>query len=122
MAIQPIFPTLSSGAVAQYPLPISYTSPVDIIRFIDAADQRFMARGKTLRAWHLQLSFLNEDELAQIAQFFEALEGQYSLFGFPDPYGGQTVPNCRMGESSLVTDYLSVDLTSSSFWVVESNG
>jgi hypothetical protein len=116
------FPALGTGAVAQYPLPISYTSPVEIIRFIDGTDQRFMARGKMLRTWHIQLSFLNEDEISQMEQFFESLEGQYSPFAFPDPYSGQTVPNCRMGESSLVTDYLSEDLSSLTFWVVESNG
>jgi hypothetical protein len=116
------FPTLSSGAVAQYPLPVSYTSPVEIIRFIDGADQRFVARGQTLRSWHVQLSFLNEDEVHQIEEFFESLEGQYSLFSFFDPYSGLSVPNCVMGQSSLITDYLATDLTSASFWVVETNG
>jgi hypothetical protein len=116
------FPALSTGAVAQYPLPLSYTSPVEIIRFIDGTDQRFMARGKSLRSWHVQLSFLNEDEIHQLENFFESLRGQYSLFYFPDPYSGLTVPNCVIGESTLVTDYLATDLSSSSFWVVETNG
>lgn len=116
------FPSLNSGAVAQYPLPVSYASPVEIIRFIDGLDQRFMARGKTLRTWHVQLSFLNADEMNQIETFFESLEGQYSIFAFPDPYSQQTVPNCRMGDASFASDYLADDLTSSSFWVVETNG
>ena len=115
----PTFPVLSTGAVAQYPLPISFTSPVEVIRFIDGADQRFIARGKTLRSWHVQLSFLNEDELRQIEMFFESLEGQYSVFSFTDPYSGETVPNCRMGQTSLATDYLATDLTSTSIWVLE---
>jgi hypothetical protein len=116
------FPSLNSGAVAQYPLPVSYTSPVLVIRFIDGADQRFVARGKTLRSWHVQLSFLNEDETSQIEKFFELLGGQNESFAFPDPYSGQLVPNCRMGEISLFSDYLAVDLASASCWVVEFNG
>lgn len=116
------FPLLSTGAVAQYPLPLSYTSPVEIIRFIDGTDQRFASRGGALRSWHIQLSFINEDEIHQIETFFETMGGQYSLFAFPDPYSGQIVPNCVMGESALVTDYLATDLSSASFWVVETNG
>ncbi len=116
------FPSLSTGAVAQYPLPVSSTSPVRVIRFIDGADQRFLARGRALRSWHIQLSFVNDDEIHQIQDFFEALGGQYSKFLFPDPYSGQFVPNCVLGESSLATDYLATDLSSTSFWVVETNG
>jgi hypothetical protein len=116
------FPTLSTGAVAQYPLPISYTSPVEIIRFIDGTDQRFVSRGRSLRSWHVQLSFVNDDEIAQLEDFFGALGGQYSQFAFPDPYSGQLVPNCVMGDSALVTDYLATDLASASLWVVETNG
>ncbi len=116
------FPTLSTGAVAQYPLPVSYTSPVEIVRFIDGTDQRYLSRGQTLRSWHVQLSFVNEDEIRQIERFFESLQGQYALFAFPDPYSGQIVLNCVMGQSALVTDYLATDLASANFWVVETNG
>lgn len=116
------FPVLTSGAVAQYPLPISYTSPVQVIRFIDGTDQRFLERGKALRSWHVQLSFVNEDEIHQLENFFQSIAGQYSMFSFPDPYSGQTVPNCVLGENALITDYLATDLSSASFWVVETNG
>ena len=116
------FPLLGSGAVAQYPLPLSYTTPVEIIRFIDGTDQRFVARGKTLRTWRIESSFLNEDEIYQLELFFESVEGQYSLFSFPDPYSSELVPNCRLGENSLTTDYVGVDLASASLWVVETNG
>ncbi len=115
------FPSLDTGAVAQYPLPVSYTTPVEIIRFIDGSDQRFITRGKTLRSWHVDLSSLNENEINQLEQFFESLGGQYSVFAFPDPYSGQTVLNCRIGESSLTTNYLAEDLCSTVFWVIECN-
>lgn len=116
------FPFLSTDAVAQYPLPLSYTSPVEVIRFIDGADQRFPRRASILRSWHVQLSLINDSETYQIEQFFEALAGQYSAFMFPDPYSGEIIPNCRLGDSSLVTDYLATDLSSTSLWVVETHG
>jgi len=117
-----MFPFLSTGAVAQYPLPVSYTSPVEIIRFIDGTDQRFSTRAGALRSWHVQLAFISEEEIQQMERFFESLQGQYTMFSFPDPYSGQLVPNCYLGETSLVTDYLTTDLASASFWVVETNG
>lgn len=116
------FPTLSTGAVAQYPLPLSVSSPAQTIRFIDGADQRFRTRAGGLRTWRITLEFLNEDEIYQLEAFFESVQGQYSSFLFPDPYTGQLVPNCRMGEWSLTTDYLAVDLGAASLWVIESHG
>lgn len=116
------FPLLNTGAVAQYPLPLSYTLPVEVIRFIDGTDQRFVARGKALRSWHVQFSFLSEDEINRLETFFESMGGQYSMFSFPDPYSGQIVPNCVLGEATLITDYVATDLSSSSVWVVETNG
>jgi hypothetical protein len=116
------FPSLNSGAIAQYPLPVSYTTPTQVVRFIDGSDQRFAARGKTLRSWNLQLSNLSDGEIDKVEKFFTSLGGQYSLFAFPDPYSGVTVPNCRMGESFLTTDYLAADLASLSLWVLETNG
>jgi hypothetical protein len=118
----PTFPLLNTGAVAQYPLPLTYTWPVEVIRFIDGSDQRFLVRGKTLRSWHVQLSALREDEIFALEQFMEAVQGQYTLFNFPDPYSGETVPNCRLGSSDLSTEYLAPGLISSDFWVVETNG
>jgi hypothetical protein len=116
------FPSLNTGAVAQYPLPVTFAWPVEVIRFIDGSDQRFLTRGNTLRAWHVQLSALSEDEIFAVEQFMEALQGQYSLFNFPDPYSGQPVANCRLGSNTLATEYLGVGLTATDFWVVETNG
>ena len=116
------FPKLSSGAIAQYPLPITYRGSAEVISFIDGSDQRFITRGKMLRAWEVELSLLNESEIQQVEVFFRALDGQYERFDFPDPYSGSTVVNCRLGAADLVSTYAEVDISASSFWVIETNG
>jgi hypothetical protein len=116
------FPILSSGAIAQYGLPLGRSSPSQIIRFLDGTDQRFLTRGPMLRRWLIDLHLLNESEIASIEAFFNAMGGQYSTFNFPDPIGGTSVPNCRIGAPDLVSEYQDVDIAATSLWVVETNG
>lgn len=116
------FPLLSTGAVSQYPLPAMLGQPVQVIRFLDGLDQRFLLQGRSFRRWQIRLDLLNEAELQQIESFFEAQSGDYSTFTFPDPFTGAAVTNCRIGEPLLSTDYSSFDAGSTSFWVVETNG
>ena len=116
------FPILSSNAVMQYPAPLARVRAGRIVRFIDGSDQRFIALGKTLRSWQIKLTLLNEQELGQIETFFEAQDGEYSLFDFPDPFSGATVPNCRLSAPTLATAYQATDVGAASFWVIETNG
>src|SRR5882724_8881871 len=116
------FPVLSSNAVLQYPAPLARVRAGRVIRFIDGSDQRFIALGKTLRSWQVKLNLLNEQELEQIELFFRARDGEYSIFDFPDPFSGMSVPNCRFGAPALATAYDSTDVGAASFWVVETNG
>jgi hypothetical protein len=117
-----IFPLLDSGAVAQYPLPLTFQGSAQVISFIDGADQRFIRQAKALRAWEIQLSVLTDSEIQQVESFFLALDGQYQTFSFPDPYSSSTVSNCRLGGPDLVNTYSGVDINSTSIWVVETNG
>jgi hypothetical protein len=117
-----IFPLLDSGAVTQYPATLNSNSAVGIVRFIDGADQRFLARGKTLRSWKIQLELLNENEIYRLERFFAGQQGDYSKFSFPDPFSGQLIPNCVYGSSELPTEYIAPDVSSTSFWVIETNG
>ncbi|HEY3939364.1 MAG TPA: DUF2460 domain-containing protein [Bryobacteraceae bacterium] len=116
------FPVLSSGAVMQYPAPVSFGRPAQVIRFIDGTDQRFIARGRALRSWQIKLNLLSEFEIAQIEAFFQAQAGEYSAFDFPDPFSGTSVPNCRLGGPGLPIEYEGVDISSTSFLVIETNG
>jgi hypothetical protein len=116
------FPTLSSGAVIQFGSPAGVVWPAQVIRFLDGTDQRFLASGRTLRRWLVNLHLLNESEIAGIEGFFEAMSGEYSLFTFPDPISGVGVPNCRLGAPELISEYQSTDVSATSLWVVETNG
>ena len=114
-----IFPLLSSGAVTQYPTPMTSGQAVEVIRFVDGSDQRYLMQGRTFRQWEIQLSLLTDDELQRLEAFFLAQQGDYSPFIFPDPISGTNVPNCRFGNSSLLTEYDGVNASSTSFWVIE---
>jgi hypothetical protein len=116
------FPKLSTGAVTQYPLPLGIRQGAQIIRFVDGSDQRFLAEGRQYRSWQLKLDLLNESELQQIDAFFDAHSGNYSTFTFPDPITGANVPNCRLQDSTLITEYVAVGSGSASLWILETNG
>ncbi len=117
-----IFPVLSTGAVTQYPLGVTTSQSAQVIRFIDGTDQRFRTQGRMLRQWQIHLSLLNEDELTAIEAFFVEQLGGFSIFTFPDPYSGTAVANCRFGQDALQLELEGVDASSTSFWVIETNG
>lgn len=116
------FPLLSSGAVTQYPTPQTTGQAAQVIRFIDGSDQRYLAQGRSLRQWEIQLNLLTDSELHELESFFAAQQGDYMPFTFPDPISGADVPNCRFGNPSLLTGYDGVNVNSTSFWVIETNG
>lgn len=116
------FPSLSSGAVAQYPVSMITGRSAQVIRFLDGTDQRYLQQGKSFRSWQIKLDLLNESEIAQIESFFVAQQGDYLSFSFPDPFSGTVVANCRLASSGMESRYLDVDAASTSLWVIETNG
>ena len=116
------FPILSSGAITQYPSPLTTGQAAQVIRFLDGSDQRYLGQGKMLRSWEIRLNLLNEAEIQLIEAFFTAQQGEYLPFIFPDPFTGTAVPNCRLGVAGLISEYIDVDASSTSFWVLETNG
>lgn len=116
------FPLLNSGAVTQYPASQTSGQAVQVIRFVDGSDQRYLMQGRTLRQWQIQLALLTENELQQLEAFFASQEGDYVSFVFPDPISGNGIPNCRFGNPTLLTEYAGVNAGSASFWVIETNG
>lgn len=116
------FPVLSSGAVMQYPAVIANGQGAQVIRFLDATDQRYLAQPRALRQWQIRLDLLNENEIQQLEAFFIAQSGDYSAFDFPDPFSGTSVPNCLFAAPGFVSEYVGVDVSSTSFWVIETNG
>jgi hypothetical protein len=116
------FPLLDSGAVTQYPTPRVTAQGVDVIRFMDGGDQRYLTQGRQFRQWKIRLDLLSEAEVQKIEFFFAAQRGEYATFVFPDPITGAAISNCRIGAPVLTTDYVGVDRASTSLWVVETNG
>jgi hypothetical protein len=106
----------------QYPAPVSTGQGAQVIRFLDGSDQRYLTQPRMLRQWQIRLDLLNETEIQQLEIFFASQLGDYSPFTFPDPFSGSDVPNCRVGAPALLTEYLGVDMSSTSIWVIETNG
>jgi len=115
------FPLLSSGAITQYPAPLMSGQSVQVIRFLDGSDQRYLNQGRTLRQWQIRLDLLNESEIQQLEAFYVSQLGDYSPFPFPDPFSGTSVPNCRLAAPGFVSTYVGVDVSSTTFWVIEAN-
>ena len=86
------FPTLSTGAVAQYPLGYGVRFSTQAVRFMDGSSQRFRLIGNGLRRWTIKLDQLNETELGAVISFVEQQGG--SVFAFTDPLTGNTASNC----------------------------
>ncbi len=118
----PTFPSLSSGAITQYPLIFGISQGTSVVRFMDGADQRFLTQGRQFRSWEIRLALLNDSELEQLEAFFDSQQGAYSTFTFPDPISGLDIANCRIGASELTTTYAALGAGSASVRVVETNG
>ena len=118
----PSFPLLNTGAVCQYPTLIAHQQAVQILRFMDGSDQRFLNRGRQFRRWEVRLSLLSEPELGALEDFFKTQMGEHLKFTFLDPFSGSLVPNCVLGSPVLTSDFVELGSSSTSLWVVETNG
>lgn len=86
------FPTLKTGAPAQYPLGRAVRYATQAVRFMDGSRQRFRLYGTGLRKWTLKLDLLDEQELGTVIAFVEQ-QGD-APFAFTDPATGDIVANC----------------------------
>jgi len=99
------FPTLKTGAVAQYPSDRSRGFSTQVLRFLDGSEQRFPGYAAQLRKWSIRLSLLDESELVNLEQFFESQGGRAGTFSFTDPWDGTVYPNCSFDSDSLTLGY-----------------
>jgi phage-related protein len=86
------FPTLRTGAVAQYPLDRTVSFQTQAVKFLDGSQQRFRLYGAGLRRWKIRLDLLDEAELAAIDAFLQ--QQGTSVFPFADPVTGDQVAGC----------------------------
>ena len=93
------FPTLKTGAVAQYPLNCGLRFQTQAVRFMDGSLQRYRIYGANLRQWRVKLDLLDEQELGSLIAFVELQGG--ATFAFTDPLTGDSVANCIISGQSF---------------------
>jgi hypothetical protein len=99
------FPTLKTGAVAQYPSDRTRQYSTQVCRFLDASEQRFPNYGTPLLQWAIRLDWLDESELVNLEAFFLSEEGQAGTFSFTDPWDGTVYSNCSFGADTLASQF-----------------
>lgn len=95
------FPLLKTKAVAQYPASRTIRFQNQVVRFVDGNEQRYRDSAGVLHRWSIQLSELDESEMAALEGFFEANEGQFGSFTFTDPWDGTAYPNCSLHSDAM---------------------
>jgi hypothetical protein len=98
------FPTLSTGAITQYPSERHTSYGNTVLRFTDGSEQRWREQGSYLRRWVLRLSQLNETEAGTLAGFFDAQAGRAGHFSFQDPWDGTVYADCSFEQDRLPVD------------------
>jgi hypothetical protein len=96
------FPQLKTGAVAQYPASKSIRFQNQTVRFLDGSEQRYRDSVGAMHQWVIQLSELDESEMAAFEQFFEDNQGRLGNFAFTDPWDGTQYPDCSLGSDELM--------------------
>jgi phage-related protein len=99
------FPTLKTGAIAQYPAERTRQYSTQVFRFLDGAEQRFPGYKSALRQWKIRLDLLDEGELETLLEFFLSEEGRAGAFSFTDPWDGMVYANCSFGEDTLALKF-----------------
>ncbi len=95
------FPTLKTGAVAQYPSERSRRFLTTVFEFLDGSEQRFAQYGSSSRRWVIQLDRLDEKELFDLEQFFIEQGGAAGSFEFADPWDDAVYPNCSIENDDI---------------------
>jgi hypothetical protein len=99
------FPSLKTGAVAQYPLKTAFNYQADIVWFLDGSEQRFRNSPSVLHQWEIDLAKLDETELAVIEQFFLGNQGPTLSFSFQDPETNDVYPSCSVSPTELALTF-----------------
>ena len=102
------FPTLKTGAVAQYPSDRERTAFTTVYRFVDGSEQRFRTGTVPLRRWVIRLDQLDEAELSALESFFLNQSGRFGSFAFTDPWDNTVYSNCSVDSDSMELDFADI--------------
>jgi hypothetical protein len=95
------FPQLKTNAIAQYPVARREQFQNQTVRFVDGSDQRYRDSAGARMEWEIQLSELDEGELAAMEEFFLARQGAFGSFSFTDPWDGHVYDNCSLAADEV---------------------
>ena len=98
------FPPLKTNAVMQYPAKKTVQFRNQALRFVDGTEQRYRDSASALHSWTIQLTELDEGELAAIEDFFEQNQGQAVTFSFMDPWDGTIYNSCSIQSGDLTLE------------------
>jgi len=98
------FPTLKTGATAQYPASKSISYSSFVVRFLDGSDQRCRTYSAPLHKWALPYTLLDDTEVSTQEQFFAAQEGQAGTFSFTDLWTQTPYPNCSLARDNFSSE------------------
>ena len=90
------FPVLKTGSIMQYPARKAIVYGTGVLRFIDGKEQRTRESGSALRRWVVDLSLIDESEMAALDAFFVEQNGAAGVFSFTDPWDGTVYSNCSL--------------------------
>lgn len=96
-----IFPSLKTGAVAQYPARRTVTYQNQVMRFVDGTEQRYRDCAGPLHQWEIRLTALDESEMAAVEAFLLENQGAFGTFSFTDPWDGTVYTNCSLASDEL---------------------
>ena len=116
------FPQLKTGAALQYPATKVLRFQNQTIRFLDGSEQRYRDAAGALHQWRIQLSDLDESEMAAVEQFFEDNQGRLGSFAFTDPWDGTLYANCSIASDDLVLSSMAEMRGAASLTVIENRG
>lgn len=93
-------PTLKTGLTVQHPFRRQIHFSTRVLQFVDGTEQRIAQQGQPNREWQIALSKLDEAELSQYSDLFEASLGGTRDIQLLDPIDGQEYV-CLFAEPEL---------------------
>ena len=94
-------PTLSTGAVQQYPYVSVLAGQTRAFQFADGTEQRYLAAPQR-HTWSIDLRLLQELEKAAFLEFAQNTLRAQSTFAFTDPLDGTNYPVCRIVAAPVI--------------------
>ena len=91
-------PSLRTGASCQFPVKKQIAYRTTVLQFVDGQEQRFRKTGTPELRWSLGLQDLNEEEAVAQLQFLEGQQGAAQPMSFTDPFSGEILENCYLGD------------------------